>query len=148
MTQDQNSHEALASIEAARQGIAAPATYSVTYDVAYGLICGLLVAGMGMERPWSVIVLLISLGGLAGLVMWWRNSLGWWVSGYSPKRARWVAIGLVAILIGLMGLSLYGQYVGPWWLFMVSGGLGFVAAIGGGRLWWRVWRKELAEGVQ
>lgn len=148
MTQDQNPQDALASIRAAREGLAPPGNYPFTYDIAYGLICGLLVAAQGMASPWSTLVLVVSMGGLAVLVMWWRKTFGWWVSGYTPKRARWVALGLVAVMIGLMGVSLYGRYVGPSWLFMVSGGLGFVAAIVGGRLWMRVWRKELAEGVQ
>jgi len=148
MTQDHSPHEALASIRAARQGVIAPGDYPFGYDIAYGLVCGLLVAGQGMPRPWSFIVLPLALGGLAALVIWWRKKYGWWVSGYSPKRARWVAIGMVAVFLALMGLSLYGRYVGPWWLYMVSGGLGFVSAIIGGRLWLHVWRKELADGIQ
>jgi len=146
MTQDPNPHEALAAIRSAREGLAPPADYPIAYDLAYGAVCALLVAGQGMPRPWTFVVLPIALFGLAGLVMWWRKKFGWWVSGYSPKRARWVAFGLVAVLLGLMGLSLYGRFVGPGWLFLVSGGIAFVAAIVGGRLWMRVWRTELAEG--
>lgn len=145
MTDPNDPAEALAAIRAARGGIAPPTDYPVTYDLLYGLICGLLVAGQGMPKPWSFIVIPIALGGLAGLVMWWRKKFGWWVSGYSPKRARWVAFALVAVLLGLMALSVYGRSVGPSWLYVVSGVLGFVAAIGFSRLWLRVWRKELAE---
>ena len=146
MTQDPNPHEALASIKAAREGMAPAGDYPFGYDLIYGALCGLLVAGQGMPRPWSFIALPIALLGIAGMILWWRKKLGWWVSGYSPKRARWVAFGLVAVFMALIGLSLYGRYVGPWWLFMVSGGIGFVAAVAAGRLWMRVWRKELAEG--
>lgn len=147
MTQDPSPQEALASIHAARNGVAPPTEYPLSYDLFYGLVCGLLVAGQGMPQPWSFIVLPFALGGLAGMVMWWRKKFGWWVSGYSPKRARWVAIGLAAVMIGLMGLSIYGRHVGPSWLFVVAGVLGFVAAIAGSRLWLHVWRRELAEGV-
>jgi phosphatidylglycerophosphate synthase len=146
MTQDPNPHEALAAIRNAREGLAPPADYPIAYDLAYGAVCALLVAGQGMPRPWTFVVLPIALFGLAGLVMWWRKKFGWWISGYSPKRARWVAFGLVAVLLALMGLSLYGRFVGPGWLFLVSGGIAFVSAIVGGRLWMRVWRAELAEG--
>ena len=145
MTDPNDPAEALAAIRAARGGIVPPTDYPVTYDLLYGLICGLLVAGQGMPKPWSFIVIPIALGGLAGLVMWWRKKFGWWVSGYSPKRARWVAFALVAVLLGLMALSVYGRSAGPSWLYVVSGVLGFVAAIGFSRLWLRVWRKELAE---
>lgn len=145
MTQDPNPHEALASIKAAREGLAPPTDYPLVYDLAYGAVCALLVAGQGMPEPWSTIALPVALGGLAGLVFWWRKKYGWWVSGYSPKRARWVAFGLIAVFLGLIALTLYGRDSGPSWLYLVSGALGFVAAIAGSRLWLHVWRKELAE---
>ncbi len=148
MTEDPNPHEALASIQAARTDFPGAAGYPVAYDLAYGAACGLLVAAQGMPRPWDFIALAVALGGFVLMILWWRKKFGWWVSGYSPKRARWIAFGLVAVLLGLMGLSLYGRNVGPDWLYMVSGGLGFVSAIVGGRLWLHVWRKELADGVQ
>ena len=146
MTQDPNPHEALAAIQEVRAGMAPPADYPIGYDLAYGAVCALLVAGQGLPQPWSVAVLPIALGGLGGLVMWWRKKYGWWVSGYSPKRARWVAFGLVAVFLALICVTIYGRTVGPSWLYLVSGGAAFVAAIAGSRLWLHVWRKELAEG--
>ena len=128
MTQDPNPHEALAAIRAARESVPGPTGYPVGYDLLYGGVCGLLVAGQGMPHLW-------------------RGKYGWWINGYSPKRARWVAFGLAAVLVGLIGLSLYGRVYGPWWLFIVSGVLGALAAGLGGRLWMRVWRRELAERV-
>ncbi len=146
MTQDPNPHEALASIQAAREGVAPATDYPFGYDLIYGALCALLLAGPGMPAPWSTIVLVVALGGFGALIMWWRKTFGWWVSGYSPKRARWVSFGMVAVFVGLVFLSLHGRDEGPDWLFLVSGGLGFVTAIVGGRLWMQVWRKELAEG--
>lgn len=147
MTQDPSPHEALASIQAARSGLAPPKTYPAGYDLAYGLVCGLLVMGPGLPTPWSMLVLVLALSGLAGLIMWWRRTQRWWVSGYSPRRARWVAIGMATLFILLIGLSIYGRRVGPEWLLLVSGGLGFVSAIVGSRVWMRVWRRELAESA-
>lgn len=148
MTQDPNPHEALAAIQAARVDVPGAVDYPIGYDLLYGGACALLVAGQGMPQPWSFIVLPIAMAGLALMVAGWRKRFGWWVTGYSPKRARWVAIGLGLVLLGLIGLSLYGRGVGPDWLFLVSGALGFFASIAGSRLWMHVWRKELAEGVQ
>lgn len=148
MTQDPNPQEALASIKAAREGLAQPTDYPIGYDLLYGAVCGLLVAGPGAPQPWSFVLLPIAMAGLALMVTSWRKTYGWWVSGYSPKRARWVAFGLGAVFVGLVLLSLYGRGAGPDWLFVVSGGVGFVAAIAGSRLWMRVWRKELSEGMQ
>ena len=147
MTQDPNPHEALAAIRAARESVPGPTGYPGGYDILYGGVCGLLVAGQGMPQPWSILCLVVSLLGLAFSVHLWRGKYGWWINGYSPKRARWVAFGLAAVLVGLIGLSLYGRVYGPWWLFIVSGVLGALAAGLGGRLWMRVWRRELAERV-
>ena len=144
----QSPQDALASIRAARSSIAPSMDYPIGYDLAYGAVCGLLVAGQGMPQPWSLIVLPIALGGLAAMVMWWRKKFGWWVSGYSPKRARWVAFGLLAVFLTLIRLSLVGRSAGPWWLYMVAGALGFMAAIVGSRVWLAVWRRELAEAVE
>lgn len=145
MTQDPEPHEALAAIRAARSEFPGEMNYPIHYDLLYGGACALLVAGQGMPRPWDVIALVMAMAGLVLMIAGWRKRFGWWVSGYSPKRARWVAFALGALLIGLIGLSMYGRYVGPHWLWMVSGGVGFVAAIVGSRLWMRVWRKELSE---
>lgn len=148
MTQDPNPHEALAAIEAARAEIPGSARYPVAYDLVYGGACALLVAAQGMPRPWDFVALGVSLAAFVLMIRWWRTKLGWWVSGYSPRRARWVAIGLAAGLLGLMGLSAWGRHAGPDGLWMVSAGVGFAAAIVGSRIWMRVWRRELAEGVK
>lgn len=145
MTQDPSPQEALASIQQARSSIVPPTDYPVGYDLIYGLICATLVAGQGLPQPWSAAVLVVAMAGLAGLIQWWRKRFGWWVSGYSPKRARWVAIPLAALFITLIGVSFWGREEGLWWISLVTGPMAFVLAIGGGRLWMHVWRKELAE---
>lgn len=145
MTQDPDPHEALAAIRDARAGVAAPSGYPIGYDLLYGAVCALLVAGPGAPRPWSFIFLPLAMAGLALMVTAWRKKYGWWVSGFSPKRARWVAFALGAVFLALVLLSLHGQGAGPDWLFLVSGGIAFVAAIAGSRLWLHVWRKDLAE---
>ncbi len=146
MTDDPN--EALDRIREARAGVPGTLAYPVGWDLAYGAICGLMVASQGLPTPWAMLALVIALVGLAISVQWWRNRVGWWVSGYSPKRARWVAIGLAAILIGLMGLSIWGKSSGIVWMPLAPGASGFVSAILGGRLWMHVWKRDLAEAHQ
>lgn len=141
MTDDPN--EALARIREAREGVTGTLDYPVGWDLAYGAICGGLVASQGLPTPWAMLALVIALAGLAICVQWWRNRVGWWVSGYSPKRARWVAIGLAVILIALMGLSIWGKHAGMVWMPLATGAAGFVSAIIGGRLWMHVWKREL-----
>ncbi len=145
---DDDPKAVLASIQAARAGAPGKLDYPLTYDLAYGGACALLAAGHGMPRPWDIVALALVFGALIWMIVWWRKRFGWWVSGYSPRRARWVAFALAALLVGLIGLSLYGRYVGPDWLWIVSCAVAFLAAIGGSRLWMRIWRKELAEAPQ
>lgn len=140
--------EALAAIRTARAGIAGPPAYPLGYDLLYGTACALLVAAQGLQAPYSLLVLALALGGLGLMIAGWRRHFGWWISGYSPRRARWVAVAMVVVFLGLMALSHYGRTDGPWWLYLVSGALGFVAAIAGSRIWMRVWRAELAEPVR
>lgn len=148
MTIDPDPKAALATIKAAREGVATPTAYPIGYDILYGAICGLLVAGQGLPTLWSMLVVVFALSALALLVTSWRRRFKWWVSGYSPPRARWVAYAMVVLFLGLIGMSLYGRFQGPDWLFLLSGTIGFFAAILGSRLWMRVWQQELREDVR
>lgn len=145
MTRDPDPHEALASIRDARSRIGRSLDYPFGWDLLYGLIVAVMVGGTGLPQPWSALTLLVSLAGLLLMIRWWRARLGWWVNGYSPPRARWVAIGLAVVLAGLMGLSLWTRFGdGPEWGPLVAGGLAGVAGIIGGRLWMQVFRAEIA----
>ncbi len=128
--------------------MAGPPDYPLGYDLLYGLVCAMLVSAQGLAPPWSMLALGLSLTGLAVMVWSWRRRFGWWIGGYSPRRARWVAYAMGAVYLGLVAMSIYGRQEGPWWLYLVSGAIGFVAAIAGSRIWMRVWRAELAEGAQ
>lgn len=148
MTTDIDAKAALASVQAARAGVAGPVDYPLWYDLLYGGVCALLVGGQGLPAPWSSITLPFAMLGLVLMVTSWRRRYGWWINGFSPRRARWIAVGMAGVFVALIALSLYGRSEGPWWLFMVSMVLGFVAAITGSRLWMRAWRAELAEDAQ
>lgn len=139
-----NPQEALASIQAARATVGQTLDYPVAWDLLYGLILAVMIGGAGLDQPWSALTLFGSLGALFFMVRWWRKRTGWWVSGYSPPKARWVAVGLAVVIMGLMGLSFWTRFGdGAWWLPIVAGGLAGVAGIIGGRLWMHVYRKEL-----
>ena len=145
MSQQPDPQEALDAIRSAREGVPGEMKYPVSYDLMYGAACGLLVAGQGLPTPWSMLCLVVALVGLVLMIHWWKQKFGWWVSGYSPKRARWIAFALAAVLIGLMGLSIWGKAAGIVWMPLATGAAGFVAAIVGGRIWMAIWRRELAE---
>ena len=76
MTQDPTPQEALASIQAAREGLAQPTAYPIGYDLLYGAVCALLVAGQGMPRPWGFIALPIAMAGLVFMITGWRKRYG------------------------------------------------------------------------
>ncbi len=146
MTQDPNPKEALAAIRSARQGVPGDMKYPLSYDLLYGAACGLLVAGQALPTLWSLVCLAISLAGFGWMIQAWRKRQGWWINGYSPPRARWVAIGLGVALVGLMGLSIWGKTAGVAWTPLATGAAGFIVGILGGRLWMHVWKRELADG--
>lgn len=144
MTNEPNPQDALAEIAAARASLGQELNYPFAYDLAYGGILALMVGGAGLQSPWSTITLGISLTALVLMVQWWRKRVGWWVNGFSPPRARWVAFGLMGVVLALMGLSFWPRFGdGPLWVAFVAGGLAGLAGIIGGRIWMAVYRQEL-----
>lgn len=117
-----------------------------TWDVGYGAVLAVMVAGQGLSQPWAILTVAFGLCGLALLVKAWQAKTGMWVNGYSPKRARWVAIGtavvLVALMLANMGLT---RILGLWWAPLVAGLLAFVIGIVAGRLWWRFYLRDLED---
>lgn len=147
--QDPNPHEALAAIRDARSAVGRDMKYPVTWDIGYGAVCASIVGSQGLSQPWGILLLGVSLCALALMVRWWRDKMGWWVNGYGPKRARWVAFGLAAALIGLIGVSLWAKYNdGLWWIPAISAALAFAASIIAGRLWMRAYRRDLKAEVE
>lgn len=145
MTQpDPTPQEALASIQEARGAVGRDMNYPFAWDLFYGAVLAALVSAQGLPQPWSAFVLVIALCSLAFMVRWWRNKAGWWVNGYAPRRARWVAISMAGVLFALMGLTLWTRFGdGPAWGPWVAGGLAFITGIIGGRLWMAVYRREM-----
>lgn len=146
MTQDPNPHEALASIQAARAEIGRDFDYPVWWDIAYGAVLAAMVAGQALPMPWQSMVFVFSIVGLVFMVQWWRKRFGWWVNGYSPRRAGKVAWALVAFMMAMMGLALWTRlFDGPAWAPWVAGALTWVVASVSGRLWMRAYHRDLAE---
>ncbi len=149
MSNEPNPQEALDAIRAARAEVGKSANYPFIWDLGYGAIIALMVGGAALPQPWNLMSLGLSMAGLALMVRWWRDHIGWWVSGFHPPKARWVAIGMAAVLVACLIASLstrFGQ--GAWWVPLVASGVAGLAGIIGGRLWMRVYRKELQGGGQ
>lgn len=116
-----------------------PRRFSFTYDVLYSIACGALVAGQALPmavRPYASLAVLLA---MFALMTWWRNRLGWWLNGTSPRRARWVAFALIVPLLALM----IGVWAFPhFWVAVAAGIAGALTAFVASRLWMSVWRGE------
>ena len=116
------------------------------YDVGYAAVCALLVAGQGISVAAGMICVAVALGVLAVIVRKWQTETGVWVNGYSPKRARWAAFGMVILLLALMGISVwFGRGQGIVWVPLVCGAAAAVLGLVGMRVWMALYRKDVKD---
>ena len=137
--------QALESARAARGAVADKvAKGSWIYDLIYsGLVAG-LIASQGLPTPISLVGMAVCTTFLVVLAKGWAARNGVWISGVTPPRARWVAIGLGLVMATLMFVALYGSrtYETPWMALALTP-VAFVVALGGSRLWLAVYRREI-----
>lgn len=119
----------------------------VVYDLAYAALAGGMVAAQALPLPFNTLGIAVGIAGLGLLAQQWAKRTGVWVSGVSPKRARWVAIALGVIMaIAMFGLTYAGR-VGLAWVALPVGAMSAVAAYVFSRLWRRVWLREIEGGA-
>ena len=145
MTQDQDPHEALASIQAARAEIGRDLDYPIGWDFVYGGVLAAMVASRGLPSPWNNMVFIFTLLAVVLMVQWWKKRFGWWVNGYSPRRAGKVSWALVAFMFVMMITVFWANKEGVWWVPLAAGFATWIVAGFSGRLWIRAYRKDLAE---
>ncbi|MDP1736461.1 MAG: hypothetical protein Q8L23_03365 [Caulobacter sp.] len=144
MTDPKTPAEALESVRKSRAAVAERlATGSLSYDLIYSALVAGMVAGWAAPRPWPIIVIGACTVGLALLARHWARRRGLWVSGVTPVRARWVAIGLGAVMVGLLMVAVALSRSGD----QVPAILGLAAAaaaiaFAASRLWLKVFRRE------
>ena len=112
------------------------------YDLAYSTIAAVMVGGQAAPMPFNVLA---SAGAAAAFALLWRGwseKTGVSITGYSPKRARWVAISLGVIFAGLMIAGLYAGRTGHAYWGLPLAVAGFVLAMAFSRLWVKVYRAE------
>lgn len=131
--------EDLALIGQAQDHLDPPRGFAIAYDVLFSIVCGVFVGAQALPltiRPFASIVVMLS---LIALMVWWRRKLGWWLSGYSPRRARWVT---VAMLVPLLGLMFWAWAMPVLWVALTAGITAAAVAFVASRLWARVWQRE------
>ena len=136
--------EALASIRQSRGAVHDRVSAgSWTYDIVYSLLVGAMVAGVALPLVGFVIVDAVCSTALVLLALWWARRNGVWISGVSPRRARWVSIGLGLVVAGLILTALLLKLeMGLAWAPLALGVLAAVLALAASRLWLRVSRAE------
>lgn len=137
--------DALALAKGARERVAMRASASpVWYAPLYGLLCGALVMGGGLERPVGIAIVLVSIVGLGLLYRIWTNISGLSVNGYRSGRTRTIAILLGAALVLLMLAGLIARTrLGLGWAPVAAGAVAAVVAAFASHAWDRAWLAEL-----
>ena len=119
------------------------------YDLTYSLGAGVMVGGMGLPMPYNFAIFAVAALGLVLLARNWADRHGVWISGVTPRRARWIAVLLGLALAGLMAVNLLAANDGGWlppgvkpWFPLMTGFVAAGLALRGSRLWRTVYRRE------
>jgi hypothetical protein len=149
MSDNFDPREALTLAQQTRQRMASRAdTTPGWYGIAYGLMCGLIVASAGVPAPWGLLLLGFSLCMLAVLYRYWTQLTGLSVNGYRKGRTRTIAIALAIILASLAMLGLYlRKSLGLGWAPLATGAAAMPIAMLASWAWDRAWRREIMAEV-
>ena len=145
MTDDQSAENALKSIRDAQAAAGDRFSRDTwSYDLPYSILAAAVVGGLGLPRPFYILVPVIAFVALSGLAWGWAHKHGVWIRGTTPRRARWVAIGLGFVMASLAIAVMFARLEG---VGSVFGGVmavaTFIAALVGSRWWRAVYRREM-----
>ena len=143
-----NATEALAAVDEARTALLQRLEWgSWRYDLIYSVLAAGVVMAQGLPLPLNTIGDAVIIAALALLARWWRARTGVWISGVSPKRARWAAFGVGAFAgVAALAAAIAARQGQPWVALALGPVIGFLA-LGGSRLWRRIFRAEVEAGV-
>ncbi len=139
--------EALGALHIARADLASRLDEgSWSYDLIYSGLAGVIVGGQALPLGWNAIASVVGALALGLLARDWARRKGVWVCGVSPRRARWVAVGLgvcIAVLCGSVFLMTYAGV--SRWIALPGGVVAAIIALVGSRLWRKVYRRDLQD---
>lgn len=141
---DYSPAELLASVRQSQTVLAdGYSRHSWTYDLIYSALVAVMVGGYGLPLPYPLLVEAVALAGLVVLAKLWARKHGIWISGVTPKRARWAAIGIGAAMLPLFLINVWAARRGDAVLIpYLTGALSFIVALAGSRLWRHLFRRE------
>ena len=138
--------EALATVRRTREAMAERVKQPVWFDVVAAGSMGAMVASQALPPGWT------SVFAAPCLVLLWLSCravakrTGVTVTGLTRGRARWVVLGLIAVLLLLVFGSFRLKYPGGvWWAPLPAGVLAALAVHTASRLWMRAYRAELRD---
>ena len=145
---DLDAAQALAAVDRTRAALLERIAWgSWRYDLTYSVLAAGVVMSQALPPPLNVLADAVVIVSLAALARWWRARTGVWISGVTPRRARWVALA-IGLLAGAAAIATaIAARQGQAWIALVLGPVIGVLALGGSRLWRRVHRDEVQAGV-
>lgn len=144
MNDDFDAQHALAAVRAARGDLATRVgERSWSYDSVYGALAGAMVAGQALPLPLNILASTLGVVGLTVLARSWARRTGVWVGGMDPRGARWVSLGLGAVIALLSFGVLWAGRAGEAWIAAPAGLAAALVAIAGSRLWRRLYLRGL-----
>ena len=113
------------------------------YDLAYSALVSGMVFGWAFPMPVGIVATAACIALLALMARMWTQHHGVWISGVTPRGARWVAIALAAVVVPLIVVNLIGaRETWPAWVAIATTAAAFVLALAASRLWRVVYRRE------
>lgn len=145
MTDDQSAENALKSIQAAQATAGDRFSRDTwSYDLPYSLFAAAIVGGLGLPVPFNILVPMVAGAALLGLAWGWARKHGVWISGTTPRHARWVAAGLGVVIAALVVAAIFARLQGGGIGFSLAmAGAAFIAAVVGSRWWRAIYRHEM-----
>ncbi|WP_332659638.1 hypothetical protein [Brevundimonas sp.] len=144
--------EALAAIQRSQRDVQRKvAAGSRRYDLSYSAICAMMVGTQVLDMPLNTLGVAVGVILLAVLFRRESDRLGVGITGLSPRRARWVGIGLGLAMLPLMVLAILLNHFATSGVMLALGAAGlmavaFVFCMIGSRQWRRVYRRETGVG--
>ncbi len=121
--------QALADAAEARSSALALGTSPRGFYLAHGVAVALLILGLGLPSPWSLITLGLAVAGLGILVRWYRQVTGVWVTFTSTdSAARRVWAAYAVLLIATVLTALAAAAASERWLIGSLAAVGLIAS--------------------